>query len=324
MGISASPLAVAAAAGSADSADAAAAALELLAPLTNHVSAAICLCDPFEEQHRTLASTGYSTHVLDHLNGGFVRFDPAYHLLRRQAPRARRWRDLEFDYRQTYSAACVFSPAGYSEGISACLYAPTGRYAGALHASFDDPSLPTDGARDVIDRLRAVLGALCASAADHEWLSGTLPRGGHAVAVGADGGTTAVPGRDAGPHLAEGGELCATAMAHVRGLPGPERFLWRDSAGAWHGVTFVRFTDGVLVHEETTALPYELTPRELDVLALVARGLANREIAEQLVVTSRTVATHIEHLLAKLGVRGRAGLAATAVREGLLPHAARS
>jgi len=73
-----------------------------------------------------------------------------------------------------------------------------------------------------------------------------------------------------------------------------------------------------IVSEVAAPLPHGLTPRELDVLRLVAAGLSNRAISERLVVTARTVGTHVEHLLAKLEADGRAALAARAVREGLL------
>ena len=61
-----------------------------------------------------------------------------------------------------------------------------------------------------------------------------------------------------------------------------------------------------------------LTPRELEVLTLLAEGLTQREIADRLAITSKTVATHIERILGKLGVRSRAQAVAFAYRETLV------
>ena len=57
-----------------------------------------------------------------------------------------------------------------------------------------------------------------------------------------------------------------------------------------------------------------VTDREMDVLALVADGLTNREIAERLFVSPRTIETHVANLLAKTGAASRAELRALAAR----------
>ncbi|MGH2599002.1 MAG: response regulator transcription factor, partial [Dehalococcoidia bacterium] len=64
-------------------------------------------------------------------------------------------------------------------------------------------------------------------------------------------------------------------------------------------------------------LPADLTPRETEVLGLLASGMSNQEIAEALVVTVNTVERHLVSVYGKLGVRGRAAATAYAHRHGL-------
>ena len=61
-----------------------------------------------------------------------------------------------------------------------------------------------------------------------------------------------------------------------------------------------------------------LTPREREVLALVAAGRTNRQIGEELFISQKTASVHVSRLLAKLGASTRGEAAAIARREGLL------
>ena len=61
-----------------------------------------------------------------------------------------------------------------------------------------------------------------------------------------------------------------------------------------------------------------LTPREVEVVRLLARGLSNREIASRLFLSERTVARHVGNVLAKLQLANRAAVTAFAYEHGLV------
>ncbi|MBP1464591.1 response regulator transcription factor [Candidatus Chloroploca sp. M-50] len=63
----------------------------------------------------------------------------------------------------------------------------------------------------------------------------------------------------------------------------------------------------------------QLTPREMDVLRLVARGMSNKEIAEALIISEKTTKTHLSNILSKLHLADRTQVAIYALRKRLVP-----
>jgi DNA-binding CsgD family transcriptional regulator len=89
------------------------------------------------------------------------------------------------------------------------------------------------------------------------------------------------------------------------------------AVGIWLGLKLTRRTETVVVREVLVAAPTTfvrdqgkvdslgLTPRELEILALIAEGLSNKEIAERVHVSENTVKTHSSRVFDKLGARRR-------------------
>ncbi len=106
------------------------------------------------------------------------------------------------------------------------------------------------------------------------------------------------------------GELAAAIQAVAFGGTYLGRGVTPQALAAGHSAAPV---EGSPAHEQIASL----TERELDVLKLLARGLGNREIAEQLVVTEKTVKTHVANILQKMNVKTRTQAALQASRLGV-------
>jgi len=90
-----------------------------------------------------------------------------------------------------------------------------------------------------------------------------------------------------------------------------------DPSVQHHVIAALAGGDGRADEPAGSALPDDLTPREAEVLGLIAEGLSNAEIAERLFVSPTTVKSHINHLFNKAGLRDRAQAVNYAYRTGI-------
>ena len=117
----------------------------------------------------------------------------------------------------------------------------------------------------------------------------------------------------------------AVAFDHLRGplrqlgAIGANRFAaaWADVAALTVDqlVAYARQADPASSQPQASADP--LSQREREVIALLARGYTNRQIAEELIISGRTADAHVAHILAKLGLSTRAQAAVWAVEHPL-------
>jgi DNA-binding CsgD family transcriptional regulator len=293
----------------------AAAALAELSGVLPYDCAALARWDPVARRHRTVAAVGYPVEVQRFLDGA-MHADPLFAEVHR-GRRPVRVRDIPGPRRRGRVFDDVIGPLGFRDGLTQCLFAADGRYLGMVNASTLDARHPDDDAVALLDLL----------ADDLAGLLDPLPPPAPATAALAAGAAEGLFVTAAGA-----APLSAGARADLAGPRSPLRPLLDAAlAGApvpaavlvvLHGdllaVGLEPRPGGVVVLHRPTAAPHGLTPRELDVLAALARGGTNGGIAAALRITPRTVATHVEHVLAKTGLPNRAAAARLAAGLGLL------
>jgi DNA-binding CsgD family transcriptional regulator len=218
-------------------------------------------------------------------------------------------------------------PAGYREALSVGLFAPGGRRVGLLGLLSESKEPRSVDMRGRLARMAPVLTRAI------DPMRSLLPaarlvRGATAgVVLHADGGTDVLPGMRYHPLLAAGSSALHHARAAIAAGYIYTSFLWplggRHAPDGHARVTALAVTDDIPAGLTGMALVSSagnlrgLTPRELEVLGLVVEGSSNAEIARALVVAQRTVAAHLEHILAKLSAPTRTLAAVRAERDGL-------
>ena len=287
-------------------AGAASAALDGLRAIVPADCTALSVWDPARGAHRTLASS-YPAAV-DAVIDGRMHTDALFTVVR-DGRRPVRVRDLEPRRRHGEIFETIIIPQGFRDGLTQCLHTADGRYVGMLNASTLDARHPDDDTVELLD----LLGADLAAALDPVMLShppsGALGHGADGLLVGHDG--RVVP-------------LSATARPELVALLPRPLVAGRHVVVAGDAVLAVELTPaatGTVVRHREIPPPAGLTVRELEVLDGVGHGLSNPEIGRRLGISPRTVATHVEHLLAKTGARNRVAAARRAAEWGLRTHA---
>jgi NarL family two-component system response regulator LiaR len=118
--------------------------------------------------------------------------------------------------------------------------------------------------------------------------------------------------------------LQAGGRGYILKDSGPDTVLRAIRAVA-HGESLLGATIAEKVKRQFSALPGkqrplfdDLTPREMEVLTLIAEGLCNKEIADALVISEKTVKNHINNIFSKLHVNDRSQAMLYAIRKGLV------
>jgi DNA-binding NarL/FixJ family response regulator/tetratricopeptide (TPR) repeat protein len=165
------------------------------------------------------------------------------------------------------------------------------------------------------DETRAWEAAVRAARAMHQpfFVAYTLMRQAEALVAAGDGDAAAASATEAQKIAA--GLGAAPLLAEVEALIRRARLRPDDSATAGEAEA----PDGASSTAETDAADrFGLTPREIEVLRLVADGCSNNQIAQQLFISRATASVHVSNILSKLGVSTRVQAAALAHRRGLV------
>lgn len=300
-------------------------ALAVLRRVVPFDGAWLALVDPQHPEYTTLADTDLAEPTRAFLAGPIhARELELAGTTRRKPPQSPS--DLPFPAEDLRSWSECLIPAGYHEGLAVALCAAGDRHVGFLALLAENKLPPSTGVRRSVGRLvrlvaRAVdpLHSLAAAAQlVHAASAG--------VVVRADGEVDPVPGLGSHELFRPGSPALAIARSVLVAGGLHRSFLWpldgRHAPGHARITVLTRAQDlpvriiGIAIVSQPGNL-HGLTARELEVLGLIVEGRSNRQIAGALVVSQRTVATHVEHILAKLQAPTRTHAALRAERAGL-------
>ncbi|WP_260867949.1 LuxR family transcriptional regulator [Streptomyces sp. SAJ15] len=301
--------------------------LTALSAVIDYDHASLSRWDPLRRRHLTLAGS-YPAEATRYIENR-LHDDPGFTLIRHSADTARWWHDVPGPVRRTSTGFhSVLEPLGVEDGVAQCLFAADGRYVGILNVSTTRARCDQPAVRAVMTLLGECLAAVtdpllgAGSAGDSGGAGGPEDAGAGSCAVLVPDDEDATPVAVSGeplPGLTDAGSPLVALVRRTaarQALPTTVLVPYRQRPLE---LRLTRQGAGTVVVCRAVARPSALSPRELEVLAELTQGRTNREIADRLFLSPRTVATHIEHILAKLDVPNRAAAAGRAVAWGLEP-----
>ncbi|MGY1618847.1 response regulator transcription factor [Geodermatophilus sp. SYSU D00691] len=302
--------------------------LELLRRLVPFDAAWLALADPMRSSYTSVASAELDERTLHYLSGPTVAHDiEATHTDPARPPLSPS--DLPYPAADLPTWAECFMPAGFHEALGVALFDRGRRHVGHLALLFSSKEPPPLAIRRRLHQLTPVLArgsdplrSLAAAA--------RVVRGATAGAVLCrHSPTQPLPGLHGDALLAEGSPVVTIARWSIDDGQVFTSFLWprggrhapdghvRVTVLASPGQGPASLLGAVVLSPAPVTDLRALTPRELEVLGLLIEGCSNQQIARALVVAPRTVAAHLEHILAKLDAPTRTLAAVRAERTGL-------
>lgn len=232
--------------------------------------------------------------------------------------------DLPIDPMTLRGVAEYGRPGGLNEGLLGALVTPQGRRAGFVMLSWTNDKPPSDIACAVIGYSSMALASITDPLESASRLAASLDLGTTLVALLPGGDRLDLKGTSAEVEADQWSPLRATAERLLDGQRRSPMFLWPRGGSSWYSCCAYRCRDDVVALSlRPLDSVHDLTVRELQVLARLADGTSNGDIASELFVTTRTVRAHVEHIFDKLSVATRSAAVSRALADGLiLPEAA--
>ncbi|BCF86689.1 hypothetical protein RQCS_62340 (plasmid) [Rhodococcus qingshengii] len=298
--------------------------IDELAHIVAYDAAQISCWDPHRSSYRTIASRGYTPDMSAALNGTAYRTDRVWEVLEHRRDPVF-WNDCPFDRRDSEFYVDTVEAHGFGEGATMLLRDIRGEHMGMLSLSLESSIVPGADVQELVGIVGSAMLPLVDRLAPARQFAAMCSPQWPTAAFDPENGWTPLTPEGLPPQ-----SLLDAATDALTRTNRPIRFCWHDPNPVHGGRRDQRepllaelfpVTHPIcraVIGWNRQRLPYGLTRRELDVVALLATGASNAAIAERLSLSVRTVTTHVERILAKTAAPTRTAVALLANHEGLL------